>query len=149
VVAVPFLHTSPTSWATTDTEVLRTGSPAFVAGRDRPGPLTVGLELAFRTLTPPGAEPQQGRIIVYGNSKFADNFFIEYLGNKDLFVNTVDWLARQPEAISQRPRQQALGLQQFYVSAEEGSVIFWATAVAEPALFAIVGLALVARRRRS
>jgi ABC-type uncharacterized transport system involved in gliding motility auxiliary subunit len=149
VVAVPFLRTSATSWATTDTEVLRTGAPAYVAGRDRPGPVTVGLEVAFRTLTPPGAPPQQGRIIAYGNSKFANNFFIEYLGNKDLFINTVDWLARQPEAISQRPRQQALGLQQFYVSAEQGSAIFWTTAVLEPALFLVVGLVLVARRRRS
>src|SRR5439155_822548 len=50
--AVRFLHTSPASWATTDTSVLRTGSPAFVAGRDRSGPVTVGLEVAFRTLTP-------------------------------------------------------------------------------------------------
>src|SRR5207237_552337 len=55
--AVGFLHTSPASWATTDTSVLRTGAPAFVAGRDRSGPVTVGLEVAFRTLTPPGVEP--------------------------------------------------------------------------------------------
>lgn len=148
-MAVPFLRTSPTSWATRDTDVLRAGSPHFVAGRDREGPVPVGLEVAFRTLTPPGAPAQQGRIIVYGNSKFASNFFIEYLGNKDLFVNTVNWLAREPESISRRPRQQALGLQQFYVSAEQGNVLFWVTAVLEPALFALVGLALIAHRRRS
>jgi len=146
-MALPFLRTSPTSWATTDTDVLRTGSPAFVPGRDRAGPITVGLEVAFRTLTPPGAEPQQGRIIVYGNSKFAGNFFIEYLGNKDLFVNTIDWLAREPESISHRPRHQQLGLQQFYVSASEGRAIFWGTAVLEPALFLAIGVALVLRRR--
>jgi len=149
VEAVPFLRTSANSWATTDTGVLRTGAPAFVAGRDRAGPITVGLEVAFRTLTPPGAAPQQGRLVVYGNSKYANNFFIEYLGNKDLFVNTVNWLAREPEAISHRPRQQALGLQQFYVSAEEGDAIFWATAVLEPALFFAVGIALLVRRVRS
>jgi ABC-type uncharacterized transport system involved in gliding motility auxiliary subunit len=149
VMGVPFLRTTPTSWATTDTDVLRTGAPVFVAGRDRPGPVTVGLEVAFRTLTPPGAEARQGRLIVYGNSRFAGNFFIEYLGNKDLFVNTVDWLAREPAAISHRPRRQELGLQQFYVSAEQGDAIFWATAVFEPALFAAVGLVLVWRRRQS
>ena len=148
-MAVRFLRTSATSWATTDPEVLRTGSPAFVPGRDRPGPITVGLELAFRTITPPGAEPQQGRMVVYGNSRFAGNFFIEYLGNKDLFVNTVDWLAREPESISHRPRHQELGLQQFYVSAEEGRALFWGTAVLEPALFLAVGVALVVWRRRS
>ena len=148
VMAVPFLHTTPTSWATTDTDVLRTGSPVFVAGRDRAGPIDVGLEVAFRTLTPPGAPPQQGRLVVYGNSKFANNFFIEYLGNKDLFVNTVNWLAREPESISHRPRLQALGLQQFYVSAEQGDAIFWATVVLLPALCAAVGVVLIVRRRR-
>jgi gliding motility-associatede transport system auxiliary component len=148
VVALPFLRTSPTSWATTDTAVLRTGSPAFMTGRDRRGPVTVGLEVAFRTLTSPGAPPAQGRMIVYGNSKFAGNFFIEYLGNKDLFVNTINWLAREPASISHRPRRQELGLQQFYVSAEQGNAIFWGTAVLEPAVFGLIGLVLVVRRRR-
>jgi len=146
--AVTFLRTGPASWATTDTGVLRTGSPAFVAGRDHAGPVTVGLEVAFRVLTPPGAEPQQGRLIVYGNAEFANNFFIEYLGNKDLFVNTVNWLARDPQAISQRPRHQELGVAQFYVSNEQGDAIFWGTALVEPALFAAIGLALAAWRRR-
>src|SRR5262249_61595353 len=121
--------------------------PALGAGAGPLGPLPVGLELASHALTPPGAEPQQGRIIAYGNSKFAGNFFIEYLGNKDLFVNTIDWLAREPESISHRPRHQQLGLQQFYVSASEGRAIFWGTAVLEPALFLAIGLALVVRRR--
>lgn len=148
-MAVEFLHAGEQSWATTDTGVLRTGSAAFVPGRDRRGPITVGLEVAFRTLTPPGAAPQQGRLVVYGNSEFADNFFIEFLGNKDLFVNTVDWLAREPEAISHRPRHQELGLQQFYVTAEQGDAVFWGAAVVEPALFLVIGLTLVGWRRRS
>jgi hypothetical protein len=36
-------------------------------------------------------------------------------------VNTVNWLARQPERSRAEPRRQALGLQQFYVSAEQGT----------------------------
>jgi ABC-type uncharacterized transport system involved in gliding motility auxiliary subunit len=149
VVAVPFLRSSEASWATSDTEVLRTGAPAFAAARDEAGPVTVGIEVAFRTLTPPGGTPQQGRLIVYGNSRFANNFFIHLLGNKDLFVNTVAWLAREPAAIASRPRQHQLGLHQFYVSNEQGSRMFWATAVLEPALFAAIGLVLAIRRRRS
>jgi ABC-type uncharacterized transport system involved in gliding motility auxiliary subunit len=147
IVGLPFLRTSSESWATSDAGVLSTGSGAFVSGRDRPGPVTVGLEVAFRTLTPPGAEPQQGRVVVYGNSEFANNFFIEFLGNKDLFVNTVNWLARERQTIAQRPRRQELGLQQFYVSAEQGDAAFWSTAVIQPAVFAAIGLALTARRR--
>ncbi len=147
VNALPFLRTSQQSWVTRDRAVLRSGAAAFDAARDREGPITVGMEVAFRTLTPPGAEVRQGRIVVYGNSDFANNFFIEFLGNKDLFVNTVDWLAREPEAISHRPRLQALGTHQFYVSERDGNQVFWATVVAEPAVFAVLGLALALRRR--
>jgi ABC-type uncharacterized transport system involved in gliding motility auxiliary subunit len=41
---VTFLRTSQQSWATRDASVVRTGATAFVAGRDRPGPVIVGLE---------------------------------------------------------------------------------------------------------
>src|SRR5439155_1150804 len=55
------------------------------------------------------------------DAEFASNFFIEYLGNKDLFVNTINWLARDPQAISHRPRRQELGIAQFYVSNEQAT----------------------------
>ncbi len=62
-------------------------------------------------------------------------------------MNTVDWLAREPQAISHRPRRQELGVHQFYVSNEQGDRLFWVTAVLEPMLLAVVGVALAARRR--
>ena len=147
--AVPFLRTSEQSWATRDSSVVRTGTPVFVAGRDQPGPVTVGMELAFRVVTPPGAAPRQGRLVVYGNSEFANNFFIEFLGNKDLFLNSVNWLAHERQSLASRPRTQQLGLQQFYLSEEQGNTLYWMTAVAQPAVFAAIGLFLVWRRRRS
>jgi ABC-type uncharacterized transport system involved in gliding motility auxiliary subunit len=146
---IPFLRTGDESWSTTETGALRTGAGSFVAGRDRHGPIPVGVEVAFRTVTPPGVEPAQGRMVAYGNSGFANNFFIEFLGNKDLWVNSVAWLAREPQAISHRPLKQALGFQQFFVSAEEGARVFWGTVVLEPALFALIGIALIVRRRWS
>jgi ABC-type uncharacterized transport system involved in gliding motility auxiliary subunit len=147
--AVTFLRTSQQSWATRDSSVVRTGATAFVAGRDRPGPVSVGIETAFRVVTPPGAEPRQGRLVVFGNSEYANNFFIQFLGNKDLFLNTVNWLAREQQALASRPRTQELGLQQFYLSEEQGDTLYWLTAVVQPALFAMVGLFLVWRRRRT
>lgn len=146
---VAFLHTSDQSWATRDSNVVRSGSPTFVAGRDRRGPVSVGVEVAFRVVTPPGAEPKQGRLLVYGNSEFANNFFIEFLGNKDLFLNSVHWLAREPRDIASRPRRQELGVQQFYLSAEEGNALYWMAVVIQPAIFAVIGLVLIWRRRRS
>jgi hypothetical protein len=149
IVGIPFLHTSPESWATTDTGVLRTGHATFVSERDQRGPVGVGMEFDFRILASPGAEQRQGRLVVYGNSEFANNFFIQFLGNTDLFVNSINWLAREPQAISHRPRGQELGRHQFYVSAEEGDRAFWLAAVVEPALFLVIGVVLAVRRRRA
>ncbi|HLK10352.1 MAG TPA: GldG family protein [Candidatus Binatia bacterium] len=147
MMGLAFLRSSAESWATRDPEAMRTGMARFVPGRDRRGPISVGVEVAFRVVTPPGAPPAQGRMVVYGNAEFADNFFIELLGNKDLFVNSVDWLAREPQAISHRPFALEPGRQQLFVSAEDTTAAFWGTAVVEPGLFALVGIALVARRR--
>lgn len=143
------LETGPESWATTDTSVLRTGEALFEPGRDRRGPITVGAEIAFATPVEPGVPPAQGRLVVLGNADFANNFFIEYLGNKDLFVNAVAWLARDPQAMGSRPSRQAPGVNQFFVSAEAADRLFWLAAVAQPALFALVAVALAVRRRWS
>jgi ABC-type uncharacterized transport system involved in gliding motility auxiliary subunit len=146
---IVFLQTGDDSWTTTDPAATRTAVPAFVAGRDRRGPIGVAAEVAFRTPGPPVGDPRQGRIVVYGNAQFANNFFIELLGNKDLFVNSVAWLARDPEAIAHRTPQQRLGVNQFFVSEEDGARLFLASAVVLPAAFALVGMALAFRRRWS
>lgn len=142
-----FLRTGPQSWATVDPGAVRASEPTFVAGRDRRGPIGVGAEVAFRTPAPPGAERRQGRVIAYGNAQFANNFFIELLGNKDLFANSVAWMARDPDAIAHRAERQVLGVNQFFVSEEDGTRLFWSSTVVLPGLFGLVGLALVARRR--
>ena len=47
-----------------------------------------------------GAEP---RLVVFGDADFASNEFIERYGNRDLFVNAVNWALGDVEAISIRP----------------------------------------------
>jgi len=141
------LSTGSESWATADASVVRTGKATFTAGRDRRGPLGVGAEVSFQSAGPAGGGPRDGQLIVYGNAEFASNFFIEYLGNKDLFVNSVAWLARDQEGLAERGRRQEPGRNQFFLNEDEGNRIFWIAAVALPALFGVIGLALVARRR--
>ena len=144
-----FLHTGDESWTTSDSGATRVAVPAFVQGRDRRGPIGVGAEVAFRTPVLPGEPPRQGRIVAYGNAQFANNFFIEFLGNKDLFANSVAWLVRDPEGLGRRAPRQLPGINQFFVSEEDGARLFWTSAVAMPAAFAMVGLALAAYRRWS
>jgi ABC-type uncharacterized transport system involved in gliding motility auxiliary subunit len=141
------LSTGAESWATADAAVIRTGTARFAPARDRRGPIGVGAEVAFRPAASGDGDSPPGRLVVYGNAEFANNFFIEYLGNKDLFVNTVGWLAFDPVAIAQRGRRQEFGRNQFFMTAEQGNRMFWALAVGLPAIFAAVGIALALRRR--
>jgi len=146
---VVFLHSGEQSWTTNDPGATRVAVPTFVAGRDRQGPIGVAAEVGFPTATAAGGPPRHGRVIAYGNAQFANNFFIEFLGNKDLFVNTVAWLARDAESIGRRTPQQVPGVNQFFVSEEDGARLFWASAVLLPASFALVGIVLALRRRWS
>jgi ABC-type uncharacterized transport system involved in gliding motility auxiliary subunit len=142
------LHTSAESWSTSPRAAIEATGLRFVAGRDRRGPIGVGVDVAF-SVPARDAEAAQGRLVVFGNAQFANNFFIELLGNKDLFVNTVAWVAREREGIAHRPPQQVPGVNQFFVSEADGAALFWASAVYLPGVFALLGLGQVLRRRWS
>ena len=124
--------------------VTRVAVPAFVQGRDRRGPIGVGAEVAFRTPVLPGEAPRQGRIVAYGNAQFANNFFIEFLGNKDLFANSVAWLVRDPEGVgASRPQASCPASTSSSCRRRTAQRLFWTSAVGLPAAFA------AGRHRRS
>jgi len=72
------------------------------------------------------------------------------LGNKDLFLNTVQWLAGEERLITQRPKdaETAPKLSSVFLTARERRRLFWLTAVVEPSLVLIVGAAVAAYRKK-
>jgi len=149
VQAEPIVFTSRESWSTPDAGALRTGVAEFVEGRDRRGPVSVGVAATFSVLREPGAPERRGRLVVLGDSEFANNFFIDLLGNKDLVLNTIAWASEDEPAIIHRPERAIPGVNQFYVTDEQGDRVFWLTVVVQPALLLLVAAALAARRRWS
>jgi len=141
----PVLRTGPRSWATPSRAVLTAGRPRYVAGRDRAGPLTLGVDVSL----PPrsGSVTQGGRLVVYGNSEFASNFFLEREGNADLLLNTIDWLADEPALMGPRVPRKEPGREQLLVLGEQGAAIFWLAVVIQPGMFLLVGLIQFYRRR--
>lgn len=140
------LKTGPRSWASYDPRILEGADIGFVAGRDVNGPLPVGVE----SVQPAGAGAEPGaetRILAFGDSDFATNRFLDYLGNKDLLVNSVNWLAREDQLISNRPQQQVPGKNQFFISQSDGESVFWSAVVVQPGLFLLVAVGLFAWRR--
>ncbi len=133
---VKFLTTSSSSYSTPPTDVRL--DPA-----NRPkGPLVVGAAIV------PVAE-RHGRIIVVGDSDFATNGIIDYLGNKDLLVNSINWLARDESLLSARAQSKEVGREQFFVTETQGAWSFWLATVLQPAFFFAVGLLVLLRRRRA
>jgi len=51
-----------------------------------------------------GEGGKTGRLVVAGSSGFAANAGLRYVGNRDLFMNMVNWLANDEDLISIRPK---------------------------------------------
>jgi ABC-type uncharacterized transport system involved in gliding motility auxiliary subunit len=70
-------------------------------------PAEEGVELVLAwalETTPPDSTRKSGRLVLAGDSDFMTNVFIGLSGNRDFFLNCVQWLATQEERISIRPR---------------------------------------------
>ena len=55
------------------------------------------------TSAPPDAK--EGRFVVAGSTDFLDNSIIGFNGNRDLFLNMMNWLSSDEELISIRPKE--------------------------------------------
>jgi gliding motility-associatede transport system auxiliary component len=90
---------SKTSLATSklDTPEVKVSDPT-----NKKGPLTIAAAGTYNT----GKENSQGRFVVVGSSLWAANNFIGEMGNSDLALNAVNWLASDEDLISIRPKEQ-------------------------------------------
>lgn len=137
------LKTAGVSWRTAELGVQRSGVGRYVAGRDTRGPVTVGVSVAVRS-----GETVAGRVMVIGDSDFASNAFLEYLGNRDLFLNSINWLAGEETLVSSRPSPQLPGVNQLFISAEQGRRVLLLGTLVQPAVLLVIGFSVVALRRR-
>jgi hypothetical protein len=141
--AVDLLATAPESWRTPDLTVVDRGTGDFVDGRDTRGPVSVGASVLVRNQA-----GRPGRLLVYGDADFASNLLLDYLGNRDLLLNSVNWLAGEETMLGSRPPTQVPGINQLFVSASQGERIFWIGTVLVPGTILVFGLSAVALRQR-
>jgi len=95
------VRTGSDSWGETDWDrLLETGEVEYDPEKDTAGPVTVAV-----AGTVPAAEEggEPGRLVVMGDSDFATNQLLGEFLNRDFFVNSVNWLLGDVEAISIRP----------------------------------------------
>lgn len=89
------LNTSAQSWAETE---LKGNQAKYDEGKDTKGPISLGVAASKRQ------GEKEARLVVIGDSDFASNSYYRLLGNADLFLNTVNWLAEDEDLISIRPK---------------------------------------------
>ncbi len=144
IQATELVKTSPSSWGETDLEGVFQRGQATQDEGDVKGPVPVAVVVNADLKQ---VENKEGttRVAVYGSAEFASNREIEgTYYNRDLFGNTVDWLAGQTDLLSIRPRNVRASRVQF--TAEQGTVIFYLSVLIIPEVLLIVGIAVWWRR---
>ncbi len=97
VTTTALVNTIDRSWGETDFAALQNNKVAFDSGTDIAGPLTIAA-VAENANT-------KGRVVVIGDSDFADDTYFDQYGNGDMFINSVDWAAAQEKMISLTAKQ--------------------------------------------
>ena len=92
-------------------------------------------------------EKQEPRLVVIGDSDFATNQLIGEFRNRDLFVNSVNWLLGDVEAITIRPGQARASRMQ--LSSEQFLQIRYLSLFVLPEAIAVLGVFAWWSRRRA
>ena len=126
------------SWAETDLKTLADGKAEFDRKKDQEGP--VPLSVAVST------GKRKGRLVVYGDSDFITNSYLNLAGNKDLALNTVAWLAREEFSITIRPRMRETA--PLYLKETDQQFLFYGSVLGFPVVCVLTGGGVFFWRRR-
>jgi hypothetical protein len=135
----PLLFSSPEAW-------LAPPTPATLRGD--PGERPPGVEPQRWPFAAAGEYPRGGRlsrIVVFGDSSFADNAHLRALYNLDLLMNAVHWVVQREEAIALRPK--ILTPNQDPLTPQQSLAMLYGVGLLLPELLLILGAIVWLRRR--
>ena len=123
---------------------------------DKPGPVSIGAavsapvaagaEPSVEKKDESGSEPKpETRVVAIGDSDFVSNVALAIQGNRDLFLNAVNWLAQQENLIAIRPREPED--RRITITADQEQVVFWLAVVFIPGVLLMTGVYTWWRRR--
>jgi len=149
-------RTSDASWAETDLKSLASGKAKFDKGVDIKGPVPV-IAYSRKVIKQEEKSNQnnsggqndekeiEGYILAFGDSDFVTNSMYQTQGNKDLFLNSINFLANRSEMITIRPKQQ----ESVYLTltAKQGRILFFISLILIPLVVIIIGVYINIQRR--
>jgi ABC-type uncharacterized transport system involved in gliding motility auxiliary subunit len=153
------IESSANSWGETDlTGMFASGKVENDKASDVQGPVPIGVAVSVpapAAAAPPAAPEGQpkpetpptpeSRLVVVGDSDFAANFALGIQGNRDLFLNIVNWTAQQENLISIRPKD--ADDRRLTLTASQQRAVWWLSLLVVPALVWGAGIYNWSRRR--
>ena len=153
--AQTFVETGARSWAETDISRLTTAGEVELdeESGDKPGPVPIAAAVSVAAAVPdvettdpaetaenPDApEPTaESRVAAIGDSDFAANYALGIQGNRDLFLNSVNWLAQQENLIAIRAREPED--RRITLTADQQRRVLWMSLVIIPGLVIGTGI---------
>jgi ABC-type uncharacterized transport system involved in gliding motility auxiliary subunit len=142
---------SPRSWSETNLNALkekRVEEIQYNSGADRPGPhwMSMAVEGPLNFKTPENIRRSpRARLVVFGDSDFASNQFVDVAGNGDLLMNSVSWLLNERDRITIRPK--VAHFRPLELAPGDEFWIRWVSWLVLPALPIFAGLVVWWRRR--
>jgi ABC-type uncharacterized transport system involved in gliding motility auxiliary subunit len=156
--AQTLVETSERSWAESDIQMLMKSSKVSrdLDQGDKAGPVSLAAAVSSPAIEAPApangekdktesAPKPETRLVVFGDSDFASNGGLAVPGNRDLFMNSVNWLAQQENLISIRPRDPED--RRVTMTAQQQRFVFWLTIFVIPGLLLLAGVQTWWRRR--
>jgi ABC-type uncharacterized transport system involved in gliding motility auxiliary subunit len=109
--------------------------------KNKKGPLTLAAAGSYNT----GKENSQGRFVVVGSARWAENGFIGFNGNRDFAMNIMNWLASDEDLISIRPKQEED--RRITMTRSQINMVTWFSQLFLPLAVVLGGVAVWWRRR--
>jgi ABC-type uncharacterized transport system involved in gliding motility auxiliary subunit len=98
------------------------------------GPLSLGVAASRMS------GDQSARLVVIGDSDFAENQWINLQRNGDLFLNTIDWLAQDENLISIRPK--SASSRRITLTEGQVALIRWIEQILLPGFVILLGITI-------
>jgi|SRR5579862_1995864 len=136
--AEKLFSTSGNSFATTN---LGSADIRLDPKRDKKGPLVLGAAGTYNN----GDKSKEGRFVVIGSSSWLSNNILRFNGNRDLFLNAINWLTADEDLISIRPKDPED--RRLNISGRQMNVIFYSSVILLPLIVIISGFMTYWRRR--
>lgn len=108
---------------------------------NKKGPFVLGAAGSYNT----GKPSDPGRFVVIGSSGFLTNSMVGFQANRDLALNSINWLSSDEDLISIRPKEAED--RRLNVNQRQMNVFFYFVLIAIPLLIIVSGISIFLKRR--